>query len=72
MENQEFRLTEIEAASAVWARIKTHLEERLRILREKNDTPLNPIETARVRGEIKAVKQLLDVGQPPASIGIYD
>ena len=71
MEN-EFRLTEIESASALWARLSTHLEERLRILREKNDNPIDPIETARIRGEIKAVKQLLDVGQPPAKIGIYD
>lgn len=72
MTTQEFRLTEIERVSSLWTRIRTHLEERLRILREKNDTPLDPIETARVRGEIKAVKQLLDAGEPPAKIGIYD
>lgn len=74
MENgaQEFRLTELEAASAVWTRLRAYLEERLQTLRETNDNDLDQVQTARLRGEIRTIKQLLDVGQPPAKINIYD
>jgi hypothetical protein len=45
--------------SSTWRLIAFHLDDRLKTLRERNDTPLDPIATATVRGEIKAIKELL-------------
>jgi hypothetical protein len=62
--DQEFRLTPIEVASALWTRLSAHLNERLQILREKNDNTLDEQQTARIRGEIAEIKRLLATAQP--------
>jgi hypothetical protein len=66
----EFRLTTGEAHSALWKRLKEHMEERLAALREKNDvTALDPVQTAAVRGQIKELKVLLGMDKPePAQV----
>jgi hypothetical protein len=61
---EEFRLTPIEVASALWTRLSAHLNERLQVLREKNDNTLDEQQTARIRGEIAEIKRLLALGQP--------
>jgi hypothetical protein len=61
---EEFRLTPIEVASALWTRLSAHLNERLQVLREKNDNALDEQTTARIRGEIAEIKRLLALGQP--------
>jgi len=61
---EPFRLSEIESASAVWTRVSAHLKARLQLLREKNDTTLDPLETSRLRGQIAEIKNLLAAGKP--------
>lgn len=55
-------LTPPDRQSETWNKIKTHLTARLQTLREKNDGPLDPIQTAQLRGEIGECKKLLAFG----------
>ena len=48
--------------SLTWLRLKKHFESRLAYLRMQNDGDLDPIATARLRGEIRAVKSSLALG----------
>lgn len=57
----EFRLTKIEAQSQLWLKLKKHLEERLDVLRAKNDGDLDTTETARLRGRISEIKSMLSI-----------
>lgn len=67
-------LDKADAISPVWHKLKTHLEAQLLALRKRNDNPrLDPIETAALRGEIKAVLNLLTLGnQDPADAANED
>ena len=56
-------LNEVERQSAVWKKIEAYLNERLEICRKKNDGDLGELETARLRGEIKAIKNLRLIGE---------
>lgn len=59
------KLDAIETRSAVWIKLHTHLRSQLQSLRERNDgTQLDAIETARLRGRIAQVKEILALGQP--------
>lgn len=64
---EEFRLTPQETQSEVWLKLSRYLERRLARARDRNDGPLPPDQTATVRGEIAALKGLLDLGKslPP-------
>jgi ribosomal protein L30/L7E len=55
-------LTETERQSGVWSKIDAHLRTRLQKLRERNDSVLPESETAKVRGQIQEVKELLLIG----------
>lgn len=57
-------LTHVEAQSALWLKLKKHLEERLDVLRAKNDGDLDTTETARLRGRIAALKELIALEDP--------
>lgn len=62
------KLTEHEQHSAVWIKIRDHLTERLDALRSQNDGDLDPLATARLRGRIAAIKELLALGQPTPAV----
>ncbi|NUX58660.1 hypothetical protein [Paraburkholderia youngii] len=50
----------IDIKSRTWTHIEAYLQERLAKCREKNDnSKLDATETARLRGEIAAIKDLL-------------
>jgi hypothetical protein len=70
MERSNFKLTQSEASSDLWQKLDKYLTRRLEAAREKNDGPLHPDETARVRGEIKSLKQLQALGKlkPPITM----
>ena len=54
-----------EIASHLWKKIKAHLEQRLVLLRTKNDDPnKDAIATARLRGAIREVKNLAALDNP--------
>jgi hypothetical protein len=62
-----FRLSAAERASPLWLRLKAHLNERLAKARTRNDGALAPDETARLRGRIACLKDLLalEEDRPP-------
>jgi hypothetical protein len=66
--SRRFVLTPMDLASPLWGRIRQHLEARLDAARRRNDEDLSPADTALVRGEIKALKGLLSLGQELPSI----
>lgn len=56
----DFNLDKIEASSALWLKLKEHLEWKLKCLRERNDNvDMNDTDTAYVRGQIKQIKDFL-------------
>lgn len=57
-----------EYTSAVWLKIKEYLEERLEMLRRKNDNSMTDVETEKLRGRIQEVKNLLGQEDPGPEI----
>ena len=63
----EFRLDPADLSSSTWARLRKHMEGRREALRRQNDNPeLSATDTAFKRGEIRALTNLLALGNPPA------
>jgi hypothetical protein len=62
------KLSQYESESALWKRIEIELNERLTVLREKNDGNLDPLETSKLRGTIAAYKEIMAWAQPDHSI----
>lgn len=54
------------------ARRQDYAEARLASLRLKNDGDLDPIQTARLRGQIFELKQLLELDKPPPAVTQVD
>jgi hypothetical protein len=50
--------------SAAWAKLRKYIDARIASLRAKNDGDLDPFKTARLRGELVALKNLLTLAQP--------
>jgi hypothetical protein len=53
------KLTPQDLQSATWRKLEAHLNERLTALRAQNDGDLDAIATARIRGRIGAVREIL-------------
>ena len=63
------RLDDQDANSALWKKLKAHLETDLNNLRRKNDGIDNDaIQTAFIRGQIAKVKALLALERGPAQV----
>lgn len=62
----DFHLSENDKSTALWLRLKAHMEGRLAAARVRNDGALTEAETAALRGEIKTLKALtrLDLARP--------
>ncbi len=57
----------IDPRSDTWVYVTNHARQQLDVLREKNDSnKWDAIATAEIRGQIKALKKLLTLGQPKA------
>jgi len=64
-----FVLEDGERRHPLWARLKAHLTERLAQCRIRNDrATLTEQETAALRGEIKALKGIIALGDEPPLI----
>ena len=59
------QLSEFEASTAIWTKVSEKLTERLHVLRKRNDGDLDAIETARLRGSIATLKEILAYGDKP-------
>ncbi len=58
-------LNDTDRQSAVWKKIKKHLEERRELLRKQNDNPnLDFEKTALLRGGIREIGKLLGEAEP--------
>ena len=55
--------------SPMWALLRTIIEAQIDTLRKKNDSILSPDQTAFVRGEIAALKNLLSLEQRQGTEG---
>jgi hypothetical protein len=47
--------------SLTWGKIRAYYEARLALLRRTNDGDLNPLETARLRGQISECRHFLSL-----------
>lgn len=65
-------LTKIERQGTVWLKLKAHLNKRLEAARIKNDGDLTDKQTARLRGRIDELKNLLDLGEDKPQIPVDD
>ena len=63
---QHLRLEDLR--SETWGRLTKHLQHRLQELRESNDSPsCDADKTALIRGQIKAIKEILDLAASVSS-----
>ena len=63
------KLNEAERSSAVWQKVSAELERQLQVYREKNDAQdRTHEETCFLRGQIKAIKDVLDMAKPMPAI----
>jgi hypothetical protein len=60
----EINFNDADRNSSTWNKIRRHYEARLETMRRKNDGVLTPEETARLRGRIAEIKNLLAIGDP--------
>jgi hypothetical protein len=61
-----------EAKTALWIKIKAHMESRLDVARKQNDSNLDAVQTANMRGRITELKSFLALDIPPPSITAGD
>lgn len=59
--NERFELTPTEVDSALWKKLKAHIEKRLDVMRKQNDGDMSAEETSRLRGKIGFAKEILGV-----------
>jgi hypothetical protein len=66
----QFRLDLNDRHSPTWAKLRRHLEARItEKLRRQNDNDMDPMKTAKLRGQIRSLKNLLALGSPdPAMV----
>lgn len=57
-------LSDIERHSALWKKINEYLHERMDVARRKNDGDLTEAQTAKIRGQIQTLKELIALGNP--------
>lgn len=62
---EQFRLRSSDTASETWIRLHKHYTDRLERLRTQNDADQSPEKTAMLRGQIREVKALLALANPP-------
>lgn len=61
-------LADHEKDSPVWIKIKAHLESRIALLRLQNDSNMDEIDTATIRGQIRECKALLAQADDPIKL----
>jgi len=67
--SERFQLQPAERMSPLWLSLARHLQERLNVLRQQNDTSLAPEKTENVRGRIAQIKEILALAddKPPVT-----
>ena len=57
-----FALSEQDKRNPFWLQLKAYLEDELDMLRNRNDAPRPKADTAMLRGEIRALKRVISLG----------
>lgn len=60
--NKAKLLTQVDVNSALWRKLEEHLKTKLLMLRAKNDGNLSADETAKLRGRIAEIKNMIELG----------
>lgn len=68
----EFRLEKGDLSSPTWSKLRRHMEAQLDKLRRENDKDADPVRTAKLRGRIAQLKNLLALGNPQAPAMVAD
>lgn len=68
----DFELSQGDKVSSLWVRLCAHMEERVSAARQRNDKPLPEMETAMLRGEIKALTRLIALGDDQPVLAGYE
>jgi hypothetical protein len=55
------KLSESEKVSACWVKLEKHIKEQIEILRLRNDKDIDPIATAKLRGRIFELNNILNL-----------
>lgn len=63
------KLEKHETQSALWQKLESHIHSRISDLRSSNDADLDPIATARLRGRIASLRELLSLSQDETVLG---
>lgn len=58
-------LSHEERLSSVWKKLKAHLEERREFVRAQLEADLDVVETAKLRGRIAQIRELLRAADDP-------
>ena len=61
-------VTELERQSALWLKLKAHVEKRIASLRARNDNDKNAEETAKLRGRIAELKLIAALDNPAVAM----
>lgn len=69
---QDKTLNSFDLQSMAWSKLRAHMNNRLHELRVKNDSDMDAVATAKVRGEIKNLKNLLALESKPDPITVAD
>lgn len=59
------KLTDLERKSSAWVKIRDYYQRRLDVMRGRNDGDLVIEETAKLRGRIAEIKNLLALDRAP-------
>lgn len=65
---KQFELTQAERESHLWKKLMKHFEQRIANMRAQNDSDLDERTTARVRGRIAEVRDLMNLDKPRPDI----
>lgn len=71
-DQQPLTLSREDLMSPVWSKVRKYCEGRLVSLRALNDGDHDPYVTARIRGSIREVRNLLELESPVPAIGDND
>ena len=63
-----FALTLSDRQSELWNRLEAYWKARVEMLRSQNDGDKDPIQTAKLRGQIAELKTTLALGRDPIEI----
>jgi ribosomal protein L30/L7E len=61
-------LTHEERHSALWLKLKEHIAEQIDMLRRRNDGDFDAVTTASIRGQIRALKNLVALETDPPTV----